>query len=157
VNQGEVLVTTSGRLRDTHGVRAVLHAAVVTGAYGRGFQAISDDLLVETTRTVMRSVRGLIRSADPQLMGQSVILPLFGTGHGRMDPYKIIERLLDEVIQDLAYHAAICDPAAPDVRMVLFSAFTQDHVQLLQRLLDSLVEKRILRRAGTHPVRASRQ
>ena len=39
------VVTTSGRLRETHGVKAILHAAVVTGAYGRGFQAISDDLL----------------------------------------------------------------------------------------------------------------
>jgi O-acetyl-ADP-ribose deacetylase (regulator of RNase III) len=155
VPQGEVVVTTSGRLRDTHGVKAILHAAVVTGAYGRGFQAISDDLLVETTRAVMRSVRGLIRSGDPQTSGESVILPLFGTGQGRMDPYRIIERLLDEVIQDLAYHASICKPEAPDVRMVLFSAFTQDHVQLLQRLLDSLVEKRILRRASTHPARAS--
>jgi O-acetyl-ADP-ribose deacetylase (regulator of RNase III) len=155
VHQGEVVVTTSGRLRDTHGVKAILHAAVVTGAYGRGFQAISDDLLVETTRAVMKTVRGLLRVADPQESGESVILPLFGTGQGRMDPYRIIERLLDEVIQDLSYHAAICKPGAPDVRMVLFSAFTQDHVQLLQRLLDSLVEKKVLRRVSTPPARAA--
>jgi O-acetyl-ADP-ribose deacetylase (regulator of RNase III) len=152
VNQGEVLVTTSGKLRETHGVKAVLHAAVVTGAFGRGFWAIADDLLVETTRTVLRTVRGLIKTGGPEMAGQSVILPLFGTGQGRLDPVKGFQRLLDEVIGDLAYHAASCDPATPDVKTVLFSAFTEEHVRLLQRVLESLVEKGILRRSSaTYP------
>jgi hypothetical protein len=156
VSQGEVLVTTSGRLRDTHGVRAVLHAAVVTGAHGRGFHAIADDLLVETTRTLLRRVRELIRTGGPEMHGDSVILPLFGTGQGRMDPYKIIERLLEEAIQDLGYHATLQDPAATDLRTVLFSTFTQDHVLLLQRLMENLVERRVLTRTdGRLPARGS--
>src|SRR5262249_35962900 len=116
VNQGEVLVTTSGRLRATHGVKAILHAAVVTGAPGRGFQPIADDLLVETTREVLTTARSLIRSGDPKTVGRSLIMPLFGTGQGRLDPAKTTERLLRETIQDLAYHAAAS--ANPDLTTV---------------------------------------
>jgi hypothetical protein len=149
VNQGEVLVTTSGRLRETHGVKAVLHAAVVTGAPGRGFQPIADDLLVETTREVLTTTRKLIRSGDPKTAGRSLIMPLFGTGQGRLEPVKTTERLLRETIQDLAYHAAAS--ANPDLTTVLFSAFTKDHVSLMDRLFEGWVEQGALRRAEADP------
>lgn len=149
VNPGEVLVTTSGRLRETHGVKAILHAAAVTGTPGRGYQSISDDLLVETTRTVIDTARGLVRSGRPEVAGQSLIMPLFGTGQGRLDPFKGTERLLHEAISDLRYHAANVDPDVPDVKLVLFSAFTKEHVSLLQRVLDGLVSKRVLRRVAS--------
>jgi hypothetical protein len=151
VNQGEVLVTTSGRLRETHGVKAVLHAAVVTGAPGRGFQPIADDLLVETTRAVLTKARNLIRSADPTMAGRSLIMPLFGTGQGRLEPVKTTERVLWETIQDLAYHAA--RPANPDLTTVLFSAFTKDHVSLMDRLFEGWVEQGGLRQADPTDVR----
>lgn len=147
VNQGEVLVTTSGKLRDTHGVKAILHAAVVTGAPGRGFQPIPDDLIVETTRNVLSTARALIRSGQPETAGRSLIMPLFGTGQGRLDPLRATERLLDEAIQDLSYHASTSSPTAPDLSVVLFSAFTKDHVALLQRCLDALADEGALRRA----------
>ncbi|HXZ15708.1 MAG TPA: hypothetical protein VEH77_07040 [Roseiarcus sp.] len=150
VDQGEVLVTTSGRLRKTHGVKAILHAAVVTGAPGRGFQPIADDLLIETARQVMTVARRLIRGGDPQMFGRSLIMPLFGTGQGRLEPVKTTERLLREAIQDLTYHAAA--PAKPDLTTVLFSAFTRDHVSLLRRLFESWVEQGALRRAETDRV-----
>jgi hypothetical protein len=149
VDQGKVLVTTSGRLRDTHGVKAILHAAVVTGAPGRGFQPIADDLLVETAREVLTVARALIRSGNPQTVGRSLIMPLFGTGQGRLEPVKTTERLLREAIEDLADHAA--QSAKPDLTTVLFSAFTRDHVSLLDRLFESWVEQGELRRAEADP------
>ena len=148
VNQGEVLVTTSGRLRETHGVKAILHAAAVTGAPGRGYQSIAEDLLVETARTVLATARRLVRSGRPEHAGRSVIMPLFGTGQGRLDPLRGA-RLIDEVIQDLAYQASISDRSMPDVEVVLFSTFTEDHVRFLQRVFDALVDKHLLRRVTT--------
>lgn len=142
-NQGEVLVTTSGRLAETHGVKAILHAAVVTGAPGRGFQSISEDLLVETTRNVLTTARQLARSGDPTKEGRSLIMPLFGTGQGRLDPIRTTERLLLETIQDIAYHATLA--TTPDLSTVLFSVFTKDHVMLVRRLLDQWVEQGLLR------------
>jgi hypothetical protein len=149
VNQGDVLVTTSGRLRETHGVKAVLHAAVVTGAPGRGFQPIADDLLVDTIREVLTTARRLIRSGDPKTAGRSLIMPLFGTGQGRLEPAKTTERLLREAILDLAHHAAAS--ANPDLTTVLFSAFTKDHVSLMDRLFEGWVEQGELRRAEADP------
>jgi len=143
VDAGEVVVTTSGRLRDTHGVKAILHAAVVTGAPGRGFQPIADDLLVETTRNVLAAARRLARGSDPALAGRSLVMPLFGTGQARLNPVDITERLLREAIQDLSYHAR--GATGPDVTAVLFSAFTKDHVSLMQRLLDHWTERGELR------------
>jgi hypothetical protein len=152
VNPGEVLVTTSGKLRETHGVKAIVHAAVVTSARGRGFEAIADDLLIETTRTVIRTVRHLIRTGGAEMAGESVILPLFGTGQGRSDPFRLADRFVDEAIQDLTYHAGIFDPGTPDVKAVLFSAFTEEHVKCLQRVFENLVEHRSLRLAtGSRP------
>jgi len=155
VDQGEVLVTTSGRLRDTHGVKAILHAAVVTGAPGRGFRPIPDDLLVEATRTVMSTARALIHSGRPETAGRSLILPPFGTGQGRLDPVRLTESLVQEVIQYLSYHASTSDSTAPDLAVVVFSAFTKDHVMLLQRLFEALVAKGALRRAPTNAVAAA--
>lgn len=147
INQGEVLVTTSGRLRDTHGVKAILHAAVVTGAPGRGFQPIADDLLVETLRNVLATARKLVRSGDQATAGRSLIMPLFGTGQGRLDPIRTTERLLQETIQDLAYHAAAS--TNPDLTTVLFSAFTKDHVSLMHRLLEQWADQGLLSRIPT--------
>ena len=148
VNPGEVLVTTSGRLRQTHGVKAILHAAAVTGAPGRGFHPISDDLLVETTRTVIGTARALVRSGRPEVAGRSLIMPLFGTGQGRRDPFRLAERLVREAIEDLSYNASITGGKA-DLEVVLFSAFTEEHVKLLVRVFEGFVEKGALRRAGT--------
>lgn len=146
VDAGEVVVTTSGRLRDTHGVKALLHAAVVTGAPGRGFQPIADDLLIETTRNVLAAARRLARGSDPALAGRSLVMPLFGTGQARRNPIDITERLLREAVQELGYHAR--DTSGPDLTVVLFSAFTKDHVTLMQRLLDHWTERGELRVAA---------
>lgn len=147
VNPGEVLVTTSGRLRETHGVRAVLHAATVTGAPGRGFQPIGDDLIVEALRNVLACARTLARGGGAQGGGRSLVMPLFATGQGRLDPLRAAERLVGEVVQDLAYHAGTLGPDAPDLRCVLFSAFTKEHVALLQRCLGALAARGALRPA----------
>jgi O-acetyl-ADP-ribose deacetylase (regulator of RNase III) len=148
VDAGEVVVTTSGRLRETHGVKAILHAAVVTGSPGRGFQPIADDLLIETTRNVLAAARRLARGTDPALAGRSLVMPLFGTGQARLNPIDITERLLREAVQELAYHAD--DTNGPDLTVVLFSAFTKDHVSLMQRLLDHWTERGELRLAVPH-------
>jgi O-acetyl-ADP-ribose deacetylase (regulator of RNase III) len=149
VEPGEVLVTTSGKLRETHGVKAVLHAATVTVATGRGFDPISDDLLVETTRSVLTTARDLIRSGSPDLAGRSLIMPLFGTGQGRLDPSRLTERLINEAVQDLAYHASTDTSTSPDLEMVLFSVFTEERVRLVQRHFEALVEKGTLRRVDS--------
>jgi hypothetical protein len=144
---GEVLVTTSGRLAETHGVKAVLHAAAVTGAPGRGFEPIADDQLAETVGRVIATARQLIRKGDPAPAGHSLIMPLFGTGQARRDPAIIAGQLIEAAIESLS-HDPEAGAGAPDLELVLFSAFTQDDVALLRRLFDVFIEEGALTRVA---------
>ena len=145
VEPGEVLVTTSGKLAETHGVKRILHAATVTGAPGRGFSPIPDDQLADTVGRVIATARQLIRKSDPTLAGESLILPLFGTGQARRDPATIAGQLIEAAIQSLS-HDPEAKSGAPDLKLVLFSAFSQDDVDLLRRLFDAVVADGELKR-----------
>ncbi|MFZ1388793.1 MAG: macro domain-containing protein [Thiolinea sp.] len=143
VNHGDVIVTSSGRLQQTHNVKAILHAAVVTGAPGRGFQAISDDLLIEATRNVLAKARQLAREETQSIRSRSLMMPLFGTGQGQLSPVKITERLLQEIIQDLAYHSKKLKKS--DLTTVIFSVFTKEHVSLIHRLMEQNANESLLK------------
>jgi hypothetical protein len=145
VDPGDVLVTTSGRLAQTHGVKAVLHAATVVGAPREGFTSIRDDQLVKTVGRVIATARELIRKGDPaqaepspMLAAQSLIMPLFGTGQAGRDPATIASRLIAAAIESLS-HDPDAGPFDPDLKLVLFSAYTDDDVSLLRRLFESFV------------------
>lgn len=141
-------MTTSGRLAETHGVKAVLHAAAVTGAPGRGFEPLSDEQLADTVGRVIATARQLIRKGDPALAGQSLIMPLFGTGQAaRRDPAIIASQLIEAAIDGLS-HDPEANAGAPDLKLVLFSAFTQDDVALLRRLFDACIEEGVLKQVS---------
>jgi hypothetical protein len=146
VEPGEVLVTTSGRLAETHGVKAILHAATVIGSPGRGFHPIPDHQLADTVGQVIATARRLIRKGDPALVGKSLIMPLFGTGQARRDPAVIAGQLIEAAIQSLC-HDPEARPGDPDLKLVLFSAFSEDDVALLRRLFDSFVADNELKHA----------
>lgn len=86
----------------------------------------------------------VISRHDPYFL-RSLIMPLFGTGRGRVDPFKTTERMVQEVVQDLCYSAAHSGSDMPDISIVLFSTFTKDHVILMRRLLGSFVKAKALR------------
>lgn len=133
-NEGEIIVTGSGRLKTTHGVRAILHAAAVTGQPRKGFRSIGDDDLVECVRNVVRTVRKLLREGGPEMAGaHSVIMPLFGTGQAGRDPVMIAGRLIQAAIDELSVPAP--DLGDRDINLVLFSAFSEADVDLMRRQL----------------------
>jgi O-acetyl-ADP-ribose deacetylase (regulator of RNase III) len=138
VNHGEVLVTTSGKLAHTHGVKAILHAATVYGIAGQGFQPIADHQLCATVGTIIEKVRELIRTGTPPLAGDSVIIPLFGTGQARRDPAFIAGQLISSAIHYLSRDPN-GKPGDPDLKRVLFSAFTEDDVAMMNSLFASFV------------------
>jgi O-acetyl-ADP-ribose deacetylase (regulator of RNase III) len=137
-DEGEVLVTTSGKLAHTHRVKAILHAATVYGRAGQGFQPIEDHRLCATIGTIIEKVRELIRTGNPPLTGDSVIIPLFGTGQARRDPAFIAGQLISSAIRFLSQDPT-GKPGDPDLKRVLFSAFTEDDVALMNRLFAGFV------------------
>jgi hypothetical protein len=144
---GEVLVTTSGRLAETHGVKAILHAATVIGAPGKGFHPIPDSQLADTVGKVVETARQLIRKGDPAPAGRSLILPMFGTGQANRDPAVVAGQLIHAAIRCLS-HDSQATAGAPDLKLVLFSAYSEDDVALLRRLFESFVADGDLKRAA---------
>ena len=141
---GEILVTTSGRLKETHGVRALLHAATVTGQPRRGFAPISTDRAVECVGHVIRTAREVIKD-DPDPSGpRSVILPLFGTGQARTDPLAVAAQLVSAAIDALEGPGP--DLGDRDLTTVLFSAFTVDDVNLMRRLCEAFAADGMLQK-----------
>lgn len=136
VGEGDVLVTTSGRLADTHGVKALLHAATVTAVYGRGFESISDGRLAECVGRVLENARALARGVDPDMRGRSVVMPIFGAGQAGRDPTQISGLLISAALTKLQEFGP--NPAADDINLVVFCAYTQAEVDLLRRIFDRL-------------------
>lgn len=130
-DEGEVLVTTSGRLRETHGVKAILHAAVVSGAPRRGFEPIGLEHLGPCVQTVIARARELNRGTDQSRWGRSVLMPLFGTGQGGRAPAVMAGPLLEAAMGALTSPAP--DLEGRDVNLVLFSAFSSADVDVMRR------------------------
>lgn len=74
---GTAVVTGSGRLAASHGVRAIVHVAAVYGEPGEGYRQIRD-----VGRCVTNALTELDRRPEPGI-GTTVLFPLLGTGQGR--------------------------------------------------------------------------
>lgn len=144
-DEGEVLVTDSGRLRASHGVKAVLHAAVVTGKPGMGFEPISDERLCRCVALVVETARNLIRKGNEAHAGRSLMMPIFGTGQGRRDPIVMAGQLVTAAVDALLEPAR--DLLGRDLDMVMFAALGEQDVALMRRICDTLVEDRKLKLA----------
>jgi hypothetical protein len=146
VDPGEVLITAPGRLAETHGVKALLHAATVYGIPGRGFKAFDDDVLCNCLQTVLEKAREMAQGADLARQGRSIIVPMFGTGQARQEPTQIAGLLINRLVEVLGGFGATV-PDAPDLREAYLLAFTDAQVDLLKRLFGVLEDKGVLKPA----------
>lgn len=128
VNPGDVLVTQSGKLEDTHGVKRVLHAASVVGRPTKGWDPISPEAMGECVRRIVRTVRDLNAAG---VEGRSVIIPIFGAGMANREASDVVEDLVNAAISALAEGAR--DPQGRGLNLVLFSAFSRADVALMRR------------------------
>lgn len=144
VEEGEILITESGRLAETHAVKAILHAAAVTGRAGRGWQSISDEQLVDLVCNVINAAREENWKRDAASAGRSLIMPIFGAGQGQSDASLIAGQMIEAAIETLA------TPPPPefvdrDITHVLFTAYRKDELLLLERLFAAFVGDKALK------------
>jgi proteasome assembly chaperone (PAC2) family protein len=71
-------------------------------------------------------------------------MPLFSTGQARRNPALIAGQLISSAVEKLSRDHLI-DKTDPDLRMALFSAYTEDDVKLLQQIFEALVADEALR------------
>ena len=142
VEAGEIVVTPSGKLLDTHRVQAIFHAASVTGIIGKGWRSLgTDDLSDIVIRTIDEARKLLVEGA---YQGKSIVFPMFGTGQAGVDPSKMLRQLVEAAIIKLSQTRI--DLKEGDLETVYFLAYSKDHVSLMRRVFsdikkDGLIEK----------------
>lgn len=124
VAAGQVLVTGSGELEETHQVRRIVHVAAVEGEPGSGFRQVID--LERCVRNVLTEVDRL--SAEGPAL-RSVVLPLLGTGGGNSDLEATVTRLLSATIGYFHSHKG------SRIRVVYLLAYTDVQAALCREAL----------------------
>lgn len=132
VPEGEVLATTSGKLAQTHYVKAILHAASVTGSPGELWSPISDTRMQKMVRKCIERARELSRGDGLGAGGRSIVMPLFGSGQAQRDPSRVASLLLNAAVEALRDAPVV--EGQPDIEVVMFSTFSGDDVRLMERL-----------------------
>ncbi len=134
--EGEVLATTSGKLAQTHYVKAILHAAAVTGSPGELWQPISDSRMQKMVHRCIDLARELSRGEGLGMGGRSMIMPIFGAGQAQRDPSRTAGLLLSAAID--ALRDAPASAEGQDIDVVMFSTFSGDDARLMERLCEWL-------------------
>jgi O-acetyl-ADP-ribose deacetylase (regulator of RNase III) len=124
VAPGAIIMTSSGQLKESNGVKKIFHAAAVIGEPGKGYNPIQD---------LGQCVRNALAMADDSSAKRSqlksILIPLMGTGTARGD----LEPRAEELIE-----AAICyleeNPECA-IERVYFSAWSDKELKVCQRIL----------------------
>jgi len=115
------VVTGSGELKKTNGVKKIFHAAVVTGQVGIGYTPIAD---------VGKCVRNALNKADKFRTLKSILFPLLGTGTARANVRDNARQLIGEAIGHLRTHDAC------PIQRICFLAWSEAHLEVCRDILD---------------------
>ncbi|MFN2396582.1 MAG: macro domain-containing protein [Bacteroidales bacterium] len=126
VNPFTVLVTDSGALEQSHGVKKIFHIAATIGVPGVGWAAI---------RPVHTSVSKCLRIADARKEElKSILFPMLGTGIGGLDVYEVAPQLIKTAISYL-----IANPDS-QIKTIYFTAWNGRDLEACIDALDDTYE-----------------
>jgi O-acetyl-ADP-ribose deacetylase (regulator of RNase III) len=150
VNPGEVVATDAGRLRETHHVKQIFHAASVYGVVGSGFHPIAkiEQCIVNAlARMDFDPETQPRRSAGrntPKADLESILFPLLGSGTARADLIQSARTQMKTAVSYLRSRAGFTR-----VKRVYFLAPTQVHLAALRVALAELkITKQLVPPAG---------
>ncbi len=122
---GVVIPTGSGKLKDSHNVKMIFHAASVEGQMGNGYTPIPDTSMC---------VRNALNLMDEKEMAKeelhSILFPLMGTGTAKVDPTEAAKKLIDAA---LAY--AVVNPKTK-AQKIYFLAFNEQDLEICKHIFD---------------------
>jgi O-acetyl-ADP-ribose deacetylase (regulator of RNase III) len=128
---GSVRFTKSGRLKQTHGVKRILHVVSVSARPLRGAQAGPDpgDYVRDVIRAAERYNRSLLRKILFRPRLTSMIMPMLGTGMGGGKVEQAADLLVDGMIRGAAaIHDRSKPPTLTRVHMLAYS--TRQYIPL---------------------------
>lgn len=140
VDEGDVLMTTAGRLRESHGVQAILHAATVTGAPGEGWRPVSDIALLRAIEKAIQLASHHISKNKIEKPLNSIVMPLFGTGQGKGNAMSVAGKLIYSAMDAMKRTNLQDNQSKGQLNRVYFLAFTQVQVDMMKRILDAAIE-----------------
>ena len=129
VGPAEVLVTTSGSLREYNGVKKIFHVAANVGQVGRGFIPIGD--MASCVVNVLKAAKKHAGTGDERLT--SVLFPLMGTRSRRGN----VEEDRVELLIDAAVDYLERDPKST-FRKVYFLAYTDREYEICKNIVDTM-------------------
>ncbi|MFJ1542252.1 macro domain-containing protein [Micromonospora chalcea] len=123
VAPGSAIVTSSGALAESHGVRFLVHVAAVEGQPGAGYRPIRD--------LGSAVARALAAAAAPGFTepARTILFPLLGAGSGGASVEATAERLMAAVVDHLKRGAS------PRLERVLVLAYTDAELAACLRVL----------------------
>ncbi|MER5650398.1 macro domain-containing protein [Streptosporangium sp. NPDC002524] len=112
VAPGTAIATRSGDLRETNGVRFIVHVATVQGQPGTGYRQVRDigHCVAKALETAER-----LASTDPTL--RTILFPILGSGVGGAEPVGTLRTLVGETLDHLV-------AVQGGLRTVLFLAYS---------------------------------
>jgi O-acetyl-ADP-ribose deacetylase (regulator of RNase III) len=117
VAPGTAIVTGSGQLARTNGVRFVVHVAAVHGEPGEGYRQVRD--VGRCVTNALTATDGIDSPGEPV---RSILFPLLGTGVAGGDLVQTVERLLGAAVDYLTTQAATA------IEAVDFLAYTDEEL-----------------------------
>lgn len=129
VAAGQVLTTGPGELRESHGVKRIMHVAAVEGEPASGFRQVMD--LDRCVRNVLGEVDRLNETGEGL---RSVVLPLLGTGGGNSDLGRTAEKLASAAVGYFQAHPV------SRIRTVYLLAHTDAQAEVCRSVLTVLPE-----------------
>lgn len=138
VRPATVVVTTSGELAKTHGVKRIFHVAAVIGAVGHGYVPISN--IPDCVGNALEVADSEECRDDPP---RSILFPLMGTGTARGDLQAIVAELLGAAIDYLV------DNPKSTIERVCFVAWSEQELRACEAFLDGCAA--VVRAAGRKP------
>lgn len=128
IKPGLAFTTTSGDLKESHGVHGIIHVTTVFGETGQGYTPI---------KNMGTCVQNALYQADMFARQEkrkkvSIVFPLFGTGTGNSD--------LDSVTKNLFYSALAYFESKPTSRVdkVYFLVWKQFEKEACVKVLDDI-------------------
>jgi O-acetyl-ADP-ribose deacetylase (regulator of RNase III) len=125
VAPGTAIVTGSGGLARSNGVRHVIHVAAVHGEPGEGYRQVLD-----VGRCVINALVELDRLGSSDAPVRSILFPLLGTGVGGAELEPTVTAMLDAALDHVAAGQT------RDMQTIYFLAYTDAELDVCRGVFD---------------------
>ena len=125
VQPATVIITSAGKLEETHNVKKIFHVASVQGEVGVGYRPIYN---------IKRCVTNPLKEAEKVENISTILFPLIGTGQAKRNLEEISKKLIDSAINYINCYKN------SKIRGIFFLVRTQSALKVCRKILNEYGE-----------------